>query len=162
MHATSLPLLIVATSGGEIALPLTEVHRVVELRPEELTPVPRAPALVLGLYNHWGRLVTVIDLGATLRGSAAAEAPARPDPLSAPASASARPLLILERAGRQVGLLAQTVLETASGAKYKPLETRPPGLITHEIELERMTVGVLGIDQLMQILLERCAQAARP
>lgn len=42
------------------ALPLTAVERV--LRMVEVSPLPKAPAIVLGVVNYHGRVIPVIDL----------------------------------------------------------------------------------------------------
>lgn len=60
-------------AGGDLyALPLLEVREVIE--PTELTPIPHAPASTLGVMNHHGRVVTLVDLCALLHG----EPPAPP------------------------------------------------------------------------------------
>lgn len=54
-------------AGGDLyALPLLEVREVIE--PAELTPIPHAPPSTLGVMNHHGRVVTLVDLCALLHG----------------------------------------------------------------------------------------------
>jgi purine-binding chemotaxis protein CheW len=44
----------------QYALPLATVERVV--RAVEITPLPQAPEIVLGVINAWGHLVPVVDV----------------------------------------------------------------------------------------------------
>jgi len=56
------------------ALPVESVHEVADL--DGLTPVPRAPAPVLGVCNLRGNVLPVVDLGSIL-GSSPTETPRR-------------------------------------------------------------------------------------
>ncbi|MDF1564569.1 MAG: chemotaxis protein CheW [Deltaproteobacteria bacterium] len=58
--------------GDLFALPLREVREVIE--PSALTPIPHGPRSALGVMNHHGRVVTLIDLRSLLLG----EQPASP------------------------------------------------------------------------------------
>jgi purine-binding chemotaxis protein CheW len=61
--------------GRRYALPLSAVREVV-VTPELFTRVPRAPAVVTGVINLRGRVVTVVDLRGVLGlGSAVSPAP---------------------------------------------------------------------------------------
>ena len=74
------------------ALPVENVREIAELG--QLTPVPGAPAIVLGIRNLHGQILPVYDLAAVL-GMAGGEPAAR--------------LLVVERAGRLVGLAIDEV-----------------------------------------------------
>lgn len=146
----AVPLILLQARAGEVALPLSAVHRVVEVQPNELSPIPRAPAGVLGVTNHWGRIVTVVDLAPIL------------DP-QAPAlrHEGLMPVLVLERAQRQVGVLVDSISEIVSSREQKRLESRSEGLITHMVELEDRAVGVVSAERLLHSLRQRFADAAR-
>ena len=45
--------------GGTFALDVSRVFQVIELG--HVLPVPLAPAVVLGILNHHGRIVTIVD-----------------------------------------------------------------------------------------------------
>ncbi len=51
-------------SSGAFALDVASVFQVIE--PESVARVPLAPAVVLGILNHHGRIVTVVDPGPLL------------------------------------------------------------------------------------------------
>lgn len=50
--------------GGEYALPVERVHEVLEYAP--VTRVPATPPFVLGVIDHRGRVLPVVDLAAKL------------------------------------------------------------------------------------------------
>jgi len=56
-------------AGGQLfALPLREVREVVP--PAPLTPIPGGPRSALGVMNHHGRVITLMDLRTLLDGRA--------------------------------------------------------------------------------------------
>lgn len=59
-------------AGGDLfALPLREVREVVP--PGSLTLIPHGPRSALGVMNHHGRIITLMDLGALLLGQEPAQ-----------------------------------------------------------------------------------------
>ena len=58
-------LLVFALSGLHCALRLSEIERV--LRAVEITPVPKAPEIVMGLVNVQGRIIPVLNIRKLLR-----------------------------------------------------------------------------------------------
>jgi purine-binding chemotaxis protein CheW len=77
-------------AGTELALPVAALQEVVN-HPETLTPVPLAPAYLLGLFNLRGTLIPVVDLRQLLC-------------LHAQAESAARKIAIVETGGVRVGL----------------------------------------------------------
>ncbi|MFN7952548.1 MAG: chemotaxis protein CheW [bacterium] len=73
--AAQRELLLVATAGTLLATPLTDVDEVARL-PGGLTPVPGAPASLLGVLPWRGRVVPIIDLDRFL-GAASGQPDAR-------------------------------------------------------------------------------------
>jgi len=73
-EAPRVELLEVQVAGDPYALPIDRVREIVRLRP--ITPMPRVPALVLGVVSLRGQVVQVVDLGQRL-GSAPTEASPR-------------------------------------------------------------------------------------
>jgi purine-binding chemotaxis protein CheW len=57
--------LLFALGDPRFALPLSIVEKVV--RAVEITPLPRAPRIVLGLINEHGRTIPVVDIRALFR-----------------------------------------------------------------------------------------------
>ena len=53
-------LVVFTLAGQQLALPLAAVERIV--RVVDVTPVPDAPPVVLGVINVQGRVVPVLDL----------------------------------------------------------------------------------------------------
>ena len=58
-------LLVFALSGLHCALRLSEIERV--LHAVEITPVPKAPEIVMGLVNVQGRVIPVLNIRKLLR-----------------------------------------------------------------------------------------------
>lgn len=82
------PVLLLEAAGHWLGVPLPEVLEVVT--PRRCTPLPGAPAAVLGLVNLRGRVVTVVDLAAS------AGLARRPE--------DAGRVVVVEHRGRRVGL----------------------------------------------------------
>jgi purine-binding chemotaxis protein CheW len=87
------------------ALPLSAIREVV-VPPKRFTPVPRAPAIIRGVMNLRGRVVTVVELG-TLIGAGEQESGER--------------VVLLDRGRRDLGLLVSEVegvesIERVTGA----------------------------------------------
>jgi purine-binding chemotaxis protein CheW len=59
-NAPSLPFVCFTLAASRYALPLTAVERVVPV--VELTPLPRAPEIVLGIVNLAGRIIPVVNI----------------------------------------------------------------------------------------------------
>ena len=91
-------LVIFALHDQRVALPLASVDRVVRL--VEITALPKAPAIVLGVVNVQGRIIPVIDL--RRRFGWEERAPDVTDQL-----------IIARTARRRVALLVDRVLEIA-------------------------------------------------
>jgi purine-binding chemotaxis protein CheW len=63
--ANIVNLLVFVVSGLRCALPLSEIERVVHA--VQVNPVPRAPAIVMGLVNVQGRVIPVLNIRKLLR-----------------------------------------------------------------------------------------------
>lgn len=59
--ATEGPYVRFRASGELYGLPMGEVQEVVA--PGPASPIPRAPPCAVGVVNHHGRLLTLVDLG---------------------------------------------------------------------------------------------------
>ena len=91
-------LCLLFRAGGErVAIRAADVQKVSPLG--QLSRLPRLPAAVLGITQHRGRIVTVLDAATILL-----------DSLTAASAPDAR-LLILERPVRHLGLLVDAVEE---------------------------------------------------
>src|SRR5262245_6063358 len=73
VSAETLEVLVVASDGGTLALPSSDVVEVV--RAVAVTPLPKAPAIVEGVMNVRGKVVPVINVRARLGLSAREIAP---------------------------------------------------------------------------------------
>ncbi|AWN48012.1 chemotaxis protein CheW [Methylobacterium terrae] len=107
--------LLLCRAGAEtVGIGLEEVAEVFPFRP--CTPVPGAPAALVGLTGRGGLLVSVVDLAAAL-GAAAA-------PGAAPAEAAPGHVVTLRRDGPRIGLKVDRVLSVAEAE----VEAGPDGL----------------------------------
>jgi purine-binding chemotaxis protein CheW len=108
------------------------------LPPPPATRLPGAPSYVRGLVNVRGSVITVIDLVARLCGR-----PARPD----------GPLMLIEHAGRVVGVAVDEVLEVqplpADGWETPIGDLLPGGIVYAMGEIDSQTVLLLDIRGLL-------------
>jgi purine-binding chemotaxis protein CheW len=96
-EAERADLLEVEVGGAPYALPIQRVREIVRLRP--ITPMPRVPALVLGVISLRGEVVQVVELRQRLGCD------------SVPPAASARIVVMHGDEGPVVGLLVDAVTE---------------------------------------------------
>jgi chemotaxis signal transduction protein len=146
---TNEPLIVLQTLNNEVALPVSQVHRVVEISGDSLTPVPRSPNTVKGVINHWGRIVTVIDLGPLLGKG------------SLKISNDLLPLIILEHGQHQLGLLVNNIIEIVTSGAGQQLESKTKGIISLMVELKNRAVGIISIEQLLVSLKQSFEAAAK-
>jgi len=100
--------------GREYAIEVTQIREIV--RAQEVTPLPKAPALIEGVVDLRGRIVPVVDLGRAL-GAGPVEA-----------GPGAR-IVVLEVDGLVLGLRVEAATEVlaADAASLEP----PPALASH-------------------------------
>lgn len=141
--------LVVFTVGAEhYAVDIGRVSRVVLWT--EPTPLPEAPAGVLGVINLYGQVVPVVDLG--VRFARQRLAPA----------GEAR-VMIVEVSGRAVGLVVDDVLEVA---KVQPDQIDPPatatasGMVTGIARRGNRLVILLDVDRVVGSAASLSAPAA--
>jgi len=113
-------------AGNEhYALPVAGVREIAKLG--EITPVPGAPAVVLGVWNLRGDVMAVLDL-ATLLGLGGAE-PGR--------------IVVVEEGDLHGGLAVESVLDV--GAIPEPLEPTDSEYLLGAVLVERVPVGVIDL-----------------
>lgn len=100
--------------GREYAIDVTQIREIV--RAEEVTPLPKAPALIEGVVDLRGRVVPVVDLGFALDGERIV-------------SDEATRIVLLEVDGLAFGLRVGAAREVL-GAEAAALEA-PPALATN-------------------------------
>lgn len=93
--------------GGRYAIPATEIEEIIA-RPN-LTPVPRAPAIVAGVFNRRGVLYLALDTNTLL---------------SAPNGGGPKYALVLREGGVPAGLMVEDVSATRAlpAASIRPAE----------------------------------------
>jgi len=103
-------VLLIRLAGVTYALPIGRVREVI--RPRQLTPVPGAPPLALGLMNVRGMVCTVLDLARLLRDMTVRDegGPARDDLASGVRGDLPASVVLLEHRGRAVGVAVDVVL----------------------------------------------------
>jgi purine-binding chemotaxis protein CheW len=100
--------LVVSVAGRRFAIPVESVREVV--RPRAITPVPGTPAIVRGLVNVRGMVVTVLHLGELLRGAGVTDsAPHETVDVVSSRAVLDHSIVLLEHAGRAVGVLVDAV-----------------------------------------------------
>lgn len=123
----------VRVGGQLLGIPVLRVHDVMRLG--VLTPVPRAPAMVAGVMNLRGRIVTAIDVRICLR--------------LPPREAGAAPMgLVIEHDGQPYALIVDgvgdVVTVTADRHEGHPATLSPAW--------RAVTAGVYRLDELMLVL----------
>jgi chemotaxis signal transduction protein len=101
--------LVFRTGSERVAIKSGDVQKVT-VRPH-VSRLPRLPAHVLGIAQHRGRVVTIVDAGAALFPGAPAVSAPPGDGREPHDPRSEERLLILERPARHVGLLVDGVVE---------------------------------------------------
>lgn len=114
-------------SGGEhYALPVGGVREIARLG--QITPVPGAPAAVLGIWNLRGDVLTALDL-ATLLGLEPDAEPSR--------------ILVAEDGELRAGLTVESVLDV--GSLPESLEPTDSEYLSGAVLVERTPVGVIDL-----------------
>lgn len=104
--------IVVACGDHRFGLPIVRVSEIIPDRPA--ARLPGCGADVVGLINLRGRPVTIVDLGAALGLPAAAATPERR-------------ILLVDRAGRRIGLAVAAVLGLAGRGATPASATGSPG-----------------------------------
>lgn len=134
-------LLVVVAGERLFALPLEAVREVVTARP--YAPVPGAPPAVRGVVNVRGRVVTVVDLGAALR-------------LEPTAAAADHRLLVVEHAGRGIGVAVRDVARILAhplDELVPPAEGSESGWVRATGRMDGREIEVLDADALLHSIL---------
>jgi purine-binding chemotaxis protein CheW len=114
-------------SGGEhYALPVGGVREIARLG--QITPVPGAPAAVLGIWNLRGDVMAALDL-ATLLGLEPDAEPSR--------------ILVAEDGELRAGLTVESVLDV--GSLPESLEPTDSEYLSGVVLIERTPVGVIDL-----------------
>ena len=98
MLASQEQVVVMSLAGERYAAPITMVREILAL--QEITPIPGAPAFVVGVTNLRGKVIPVMDLRERLGLAAPTE-----DDLPA------RKIVVAEMADELVGMLVDRVLE---------------------------------------------------
>lgn len=139
------PQHLVMTIGGErVAMATAEIESVVEI--DTLTPVPRAPAHVVGLAPLRSRVLTVIDTRVAI-----GLPPARP-----PAPSTDLPIAVVVMIdGHGYGLLVDTVEDVVPAVEARAATGLSPGWA-------RVTAGIVEQDGAAMLLMMPAALVAGP
>lgn len=133
---------VVAFRVGEevFGLEIGEVREVIEYR--EVTPVPRAPEFVAGIISLRGTILPLIDLRIRF-----GMEPTEPGPETM--------ILVVDLEGRQVGLLADRILDilkVSAGQALRTQERKGPtarDYVREMLKLEDRVVILLRMDRLI-------------
>jgi chemotaxis signal transduction protein len=114
--STDRVLSVVFRLGSETyVLPAADVIKIIETK--RINRLPRLPEPILGITQHRGRVVTVVDLHAVLFGPSASGGVDRPVP---------KHVLLLDRGQRNAGIIADVIEEIApvrlGGSRPGPVE----------------------------------------
>jgi len=103
-------VLLIRLAESTYALPIALVREV--MRARQLTPIPGAPRVALGLMNVRGMVCTVLDLAQLLRDVSARDEAGEPRDDSASIARADAPasVVLLEHRGRAVGVAVDVVL----------------------------------------------------
>ncbi|MDQ3812503.1 MAG: chemotaxis protein CheW [Armatimonadota bacterium] len=142
-------LVIFTVEGRQSALPLSAVERVV--RVVEVTPLPEAPDIVLGVINVQGQVIPVISLRRLLR------LPERELELS-------DQLIIARTSRRPVALVADAVrgVMECAGQEVVAPEAILPGLeyVEGVVKSEDELIFIYNLDAFLSFEVEKTIEAA--
>jgi purine-binding chemotaxis protein CheW len=111
------------------------------LRPQEMTPVPLAPAAVEGLINLRGQIVTALDLRERIG----------LEPRTAEENASRRPMNVVVRTGENATSLLVDTIGDVVDVEAESLEAPPDNLHAGTRELVK---GIHKLDGRLLLLLD--------
>ena len=117
------------------ALPVEHVLEVAELG--DVTPMPGAPAEVLGLRKLRGQIVPVVDLGFVFGGGR---------------SSNPRKLVVAESSGRRAGFAIDEVADV--GVLTESFEETDSNLLLGAVLVDEQLVGVIDVPRLFARLVE--------
>lgn len=120
----------VRIAGEEYALPTSGVREVATFA--GVTPIPGAPARILGAVNLRGQVVPVIDLAAAL-GLTAGDEPGR--------------IVVAEAGGRQAGFAVEDVVDVGEVAESGEQPDAP--LLSGTAMIDGDLVGIVDIDAVL-------------
>jgi purine-binding chemotaxis protein CheW len=129
-------------NGIYFGVPIEKVQEVLEF--QEITAVPLSPAVLPGIINLRGQILTTIDLKARLD-------------LSESASAEQPMMIVVRSSEGPVNLLVDrigNVVDVEQGQFEKPAETLRPGVravITHVCKLRDRLLLVLDTEKIIQL-----------
>jgi chemotaxis signal transduction protein len=129
--------LLFRVAGERYALRALDVYKVVE--PGWINRLPRLPTSVVGISQHRGRIVTVVDLAAYFgAGARALEV------------TSASRILVLDQGQRNLGLFVDAVEQIASVRLPRP---RADGAILSVFQHQGAAVNAVALPRLLERLL---------
>jgi len=131
-------LVVFRIDGAPYALAVERVREIVRLRP--VTPVPRLPEAVVGVFSLRGQVLQLVDLRRRM-GLPAAAAP------------RARIVVAHDADGRVAGLLVDAVEEVAAVAEgeFCAAPTGAPGLVAGLFRRGGRFVSIVDLDRVMDV-----------
>ncbi len=133
-----------------IALPVSYVDEVVQLQPQDISPIPGVDPCLLGLTNQRGSLLWVLHLEKFLG--------IQPNPLSKPIIAIAMRAQMPDGGMRRLACVVMALEEIVmlDSQKLIPLPDklppRPKALLSGLVKLDNNTYGVLNVPEVFRLL----------
>jgi purine-binding chemotaxis protein CheW len=148
----TLDLLVFLLNGERYGLEVAHVREIYPL--EQLTPVPRTPGFVAGVFSARGRLISVIDLR-TFLGLSTTRLHASPAERREQGGATETKIVVVAAADLEIGLLADEVTDVITIFK----DELEPALTTHVGNRTESTLGIapgmLVVLNLMNLLSDK-------
>ncbi len=131
MSSQSGRLLIFTVAGERFAIPLQQVAEVLE--PVTLSPIPKAPLMLMGIMNFHGSLVPLLDMSAFLhRGSSSQDGK----------------IIVLDRHDAKLGLWVEPVVTVIPGEAVLE-EENGEGLIDKVLITEEGALSSLSVEYVL-------------
>lgn len=135
-------LYLIARIGDErVALPTTDIGSVVEV--DQISPVPRVPSHIAGLFALRSRVLTVVDARASL---GLGTVPREPEPTA----------IIVDCEGHSYALLVDAIEDVLEAAAAEPCPSLLGG------EWRRVALGVIRREEEAILLVSPAALVAGP
>ncbi len=133
-----------------IALPVSYVDEVVQLQPQDISPIPGVDPCLLGLTNRQGSLLWVLHLEKFLG--------IQPNPLSKPIIAIAMRAQMPDGGMRRLACVVMALEEIVmlDSQKLLPLPNKLPprakALLSGLVKLDNNTYGILNVPEVFRLL----------
>ncbi len=133
-----------------IVIPVSSVDEVIQLRSQDISPIPGLQSSLMGITNQRGKLLWVLNLEHFLR--------LQPSPLGKPIIAIAIHTQIGDMGIRRLACVVKEIEEiiTLDSQKFSPVPSNLPprarALLSSLVRVDKNTYGLLNVNEMFRLL----------